>query len=195
MIRRMPCWARGNRSRGRHSFDQRGASAVEFALIAPVFCLLLVGAIDLGGMLWTKLNLDGAVTSAANYTVNNASSVGSTGGAGLATDLASLVASGHAANWANAVIVVNNGPTATLTAGTVTTSGTASNANNSYCPTKSGSTVTWGAAMTSGATCPGGGRAGRFVTILATRTYKPVFASYGFVGNGVIAASAVVQAQ
>ncbi|WP_158809086.1 TadE/TadG family type IV pilus assembly protein [Beijerinckia sp. L45] len=176
-------------------FDDGGASAVEFALIAPVFCLLLVGAIDLGGMLWTKLNLDGAVTAAANYSVNNAGSVSSSQGGTLATALATLVASGHAANWANAVIVVNDGPTATLTGGVVTTGGTAGNADNSYCPTKAGGVVTWGAAMTSGAACAGGGRAGKFVTILATRTYKPIFASYGFVGNGVIAATAVVQAQ
>lgn len=38
----------------RLSGDRRGATAVEFALLAPVFLLLLCGMIEIGRMLWAK---------------------------------------------------------------------------------------------------------------------------------------------
>ena len=175
--------------------DTTGLAAVEFALIAPVFCLILVGAIDLGRALYTKFGIDSAVSAAANYAVNNASSVNSGSGSSLAVNLASIVASGHAANWANATVVVNNGPSATLTAGVITSSGTAANADSCYCPTRGASGVTWGAPVACGATCATGGIAGKFISIVASRTFVAIFSSYGIVKSGAIGGSAVVETQ
>lgn len=175
--------------------DESGTSAVEFALLAPVFCLILVGAIDFGGVLFTKFNLDGSASAAANYAVLNAANVNSSAGPSLAVNLANVVASGHAANWANATIVVNNGPTATLSNGTITAGGTAANADNSYCPTRSGNTISWGSSMTAGAACAGGGMAGRFVVITATRAYSPIFSSYNIVSNQTITAMTIAETQ
>ncbi len=45
--------------------DQRGAALVEFALIAPVFFLLLFGLFDLGQLVYAKAVLAGAVQEAA----------------------------------------------------------------------------------------------------------------------------------
>lgn len=42
-----------------------GLAAVEFAFIAPVFLLLMLGVFDMGQMLYAKSVLDGAVQSAA----------------------------------------------------------------------------------------------------------------------------------
>ena len=181
--------------RTRSLADESGASAVEFALLAPVFGLILVAAIDFGGVLFTKFNLDGSASAAANFALLNAGNVNSTGGPSLAANLANLVASGHASNWANATIVVNNGPTSPLSNGTVTASGAASNADNSYCPTRSGSTISWGGAMTAGTACAGGGIAGRFVVITATRAYSPIFSSYNIVSNQTITATTIVETQ
>jgi Flp pilus assembly protein TadG len=48
---------------------QRGASAVEFALIAPVLFLLLLLALDLGISLWVNLTMQYAVREGARYAV------------------------------------------------------------------------------------------------------------------------------
>lgn len=47
--------------------DRRGIAAVEFALLAPVFLGLLVGAVETGRLLWTRSVLQFAVEEAARY--------------------------------------------------------------------------------------------------------------------------------
>ncbi len=177
-------------------FHRGGASAVEFALILPVLGLILAGVADFGGALYAKFGLDGAVAAAANYALINASNVNSTSGAGLAANLATILASARAADWATGTVVVNNGPSATVdSAGRVASGGTLSNADLYYCPTGSGASVAWGASVAEGASCAGGGTAGKFVSIVAHRTYNPIFSSYGLVKNGTITAAAVVETQ
>ncbi|WP_341872086.1 TadE/TadG family type IV pilus assembly protein [Methyloferula stellata] len=173
-----------------------GASAVEFALVLPLFGLILAGVADFGGALYAKFGLDSAVAAAANYALVNATNVNSTSGASLATNLATILASARATNWATGTVVVNNGPSATVnSSGTVTSGGTASKADLYYCPTGSGASVAWGSSVAQGVSCTGGGTAGKFITIVARRSYNPIFSSYGLVKNGTITAAAVVQAQ
>jgi Flp pilus assembly protein TadG len=162
-------------------------------MIAPIFCLIFVGTIDFGGALYVKFNLTGTVSAAANYAMINSANVNSSSGTSLATNLANLAASNHASNWANATIIVNNGPTATITGGTLSSSGTAANANSCYCPTVAGTTITWGSAITCGNVCSGGGIAGKFVSITASKTYTPIFPVYGFVTASAITARTVVE--
>jgi Flp pilus assembly protein TadG len=45
--------------------DQAGASAVEFALTAPVFIMLVVGSIEFSLALWTQMGLQHGVEMAA----------------------------------------------------------------------------------------------------------------------------------
>lgn len=45
--------------------DARGATAVEFALLAPVFLLLLCGIVEVGRLLWAKQVLTEVAYSAA----------------------------------------------------------------------------------------------------------------------------------
>ena len=45
--------------------DQNGVAAVEFALIAPVFCAMLLGTMDLGHSLYMQSVLQGSVQEAA----------------------------------------------------------------------------------------------------------------------------------
>lgn len=42
-----------------------GIAAVEFALLSPVFLLMLLGAVEFGRMLWTQSTLQQAVEAAA----------------------------------------------------------------------------------------------------------------------------------
>lgn len=181
--------------------DDRGIAAVEFAVIAPLFCLLFVAAIDIGSAVYTRFKLDAAVSAGANYALINAANVSAAGGATLASNIAAIVENGVSSGYANEAIVVNNGPTATVSggtptsAGTLTTGGSNAPADSCYCPTGTTTSFTWGSAMTCAAACPGGGIAGKFVTVVATRTYNPIFSSYGLIANNTITASATVETQ
>lgn len=177
--------------------DTAGMAMVEFALLTPVLCLLLAGVIDLGGALYTKFKLDSAVSAGANYAQVNASNVNSTNGGSLATNIATIVETSEGAGFANDTVVVNDGPTTSITGGTASTSGTASNADLCYCPSGTAGSFTWGSSTTCGTACSGSntGFAGKFVTITANRTYTPIFSSYGIVQNDTITATAAVQVQ
>jgi Flp pilus assembly protein TadG len=177
--------------------DRRGIAAVEFALVTPIFCLLLAGIVDLGGALFTKFRLDSAITAGANFAQVNAGNVNSTNGQTLANNIATIVETSQGSSWADDGVVVNNGPTATVASGTATPSGTATNADVCYCPTGTPGGFTWGSAVTCGSACPGTntGYAGKFVTITASHSYSPIFSSYGIVQNNTISASAAVQVQ
>jgi hypothetical protein len=127
--------------------------------------------------------------------MNNAGSVTSTSGSSLAGTLATLVASSHGSGWANSSVVVNAGPAAANTAGSLSTSGSGAAADSCYCPTGSASSVTWGSTLTCGASCPGGGLAGKFVQITATRSYTPLFSGFGLVSAHTITANTLAQVQ
>ena len=173
--------------------DTRGIAAVEFAFVVPILCLLLAGAVDLGGVLYTQFQLNNAVAAGAAYAEINASQASSTQGATLAQNVANVVAKSQ--NAMDDSIIVNNGPTSTSTSGSLTAGGTASNADSCYCPTGSAGSPTWGSATACGTACPGSntGYAGKFIAISATAHYTPLFSSYGLVQNGTITASTIVQ--
>ena len=171
-----------------------GIAAVEFALLMPVFGLILAGIADVGGVLLTRFRLDAAVSAGANYAMVNAASVSSTSGATLAGSISTVVANNAGSTWADDAIVVNNGPSQNITAGASASGGTPANADSCYCPTISPS-FAWGAAVTCASACSGGGIAGKFVTIASTRAYAPMFSGYGLVTNNIISVTTVVQTQ
>lgn len=175
--------------------DRAGATAVEFAVVTPMLALLFAGIGDFGNVLFQRFRLDSSVSAAANYAIVNATSVSSTGGATLASNAAAILESSQGSSWANATVVVNDGPSTTITGGVASNGGTATQADGCYCPTGTASNITWGSATTCGSACPSGGLAGKFVTVVASRTYNPLFASYGIVQNGTISASTIVQVQ
>jgi Flp pilus assembly protein TadG len=57
--------------------DARGASAVEFAITAPIFCMLLVGIIEGGLLLWTQIGLQHGTQMAARCATIDRSVCGS----------------------------------------------------------------------------------------------------------------------
>ena len=189
--------------------DRRAASVVEFALMTPIFLSVLGAAIDFGMAVRIKFKLSSALDTATNYALVNASSANSTSGATLASSLATLIASANATNWASSSVTVNNGPTASVTAGsaTVTSSGTATNADSLYCPTGSGTNLTWGSQNPS--TCANSSIPGKFVLLSAKANYTPMILPISLFGNlptvtstgsnpvssVVLSASSVVQVQ
>jgi Flp pilus assembly protein TadG len=175
--------------------DRRGAAAVEFVILAPIFLLIMAGLVDFGGVLYTKFGLGASVSAATNYAAVNVSGVNSTSGAALATSLATVAANAQGTAWANATVTVNAGPSATSTGGAITTSGTATAADACYCPTGTANALTWGSAQTCSAACPASGYAGKFVVVQASKTYSPFFSSYGLVHAGVLSTTSIVQVQ
>jgi Flp pilus assembly protein TadG len=176
-MRLMIAALRRRRSR-RHN---AGVAAVEFGLMAPTFVLVFAGTVTVGDAVAVQTQLDGAVAAGINYAIVNQASANSTSGQTLANAIANLVSTSAGGNAANVTVVVNNGPTATITSGTLATSGTASNANLYYCLTGSPSSWTWGTSATSGGgACSGSGTYGKFVTITASYNFTPFVNSNSF---------------
>ena len=55
--------------------DQSASPAIEFAVIFPVFILMLMGAIEMGMVLWGRNSMNYAASMAARYAFVHASSV------------------------------------------------------------------------------------------------------------------------
>ncbi len=56
--------------RQRFAADVRGASAVEFALIAPVLAIALLGVAEFGHMTYQRTDMHGALRSGGQYVLN-----------------------------------------------------------------------------------------------------------------------------
>ena len=68
-----------------------GMAAIEFAVIVPCSYVLLMGAVDMGQMLFAYYKLDQAVASGSQYAVLNCVLVNSTSGTTLANNIATIV--------------------------------------------------------------------------------------------------------
>ena len=179
------------------SRETTGVSAVEFALVSPILLLILAGTVDIGGSLKAKFELSTAVSAGSNYALLNGANVSSAGGSALANNIVAVTASGLGSNGGNVQVVINNGSSTSLNASTsvTTQTGTVSNADQCYCPINSSGSITWGSPMTCGSICSGGGIAGKFVTISASKPYSPLFGGLGVVQGGNITVQSVVQPQ
>ncbi|MEJ0044888.1 MAG: TadE family protein [Rhodospirillales bacterium] len=158
--------------------DRRAIAAIETALMVPLFCLILVALVDLSGVVLLRLRLEMALAAAANYALINASQVNSVNGASLATAAAQMMSTNVSGPLASGTVVVNNGPTATVSHGQVVSSGSPAPADACYCPTGSSSPWNWGGSVACGQPCGSGASAGKFVTLINTQTYSPVFSTY-----------------
>jgi len=175
---------------------RRGSAAIEFAATSPVLLLLVVGAVDLGRGIQLRLKLEADLAAAVGVGLAKASQVESTDGATVASAIAAMMGANLGTTLTSGVVIVNDGPTVTITNGTAVSSGTAANADDYYCPTGSQYPWTWGTAMTSGgAACTGNGYAGKFITVYESQTFTPYFSTYHLLPSNSIPVSAIVQVQ
>jgi Flp pilus assembly protein TadG len=158
--------------------ENAGVAAVEFALYATVFLMTFAATVDIGMALFAQSELDAAVSAGAEYAANSANLVASNPD-GLNTNIADIVDNANGSGWAASTIDVNNGNDPT----------------GCYCPTGTPGNWSWGATQGCGTSCTGGGVAGQFVTITATSSITPIFASFGFAPNGTISSNALVETQ
>ena len=173
---------------------------MEFALVAPLLCLIFAGIVDLGNMVYTRMRVRDALTTGAQHALVQAQGLTAAKGAQLATDVARIVRNAGGAPFADATVVLNNGPVATATAAGAATSGSAAGVGQCYCPGVSylavppyTKTFTYGAPVACNSPCADGGRAAKFVRITASRAYTPLFIGYGIVEAGIIASTTEVQ--
>jgi len=172
-----------------------GVAAIEFAFIVPVFLVLFAGIVDVSQMLYAYYQLDQAVAAGSQYAVLNAANVTSTTGASLASSIATVVENANGTAWTNDAVVVNNGPTVTVTNENASSSGTAANADDYYCLTGSQMSWTWGTGYTTQTNCSGGGTAGKYVTITASYSFVPLVSIYHVIGSSTLHQSAAVRVQ
>ncbi len=158
--------------------EAAGVAAIEFAVYATVFLMIVAATVDIGLLLFTNSELDAAVSAGAQYAVNNAAMVLSNP-SGLNTDISAIVDNANGSSWATSTVNVNN----------------SNDATGCYCPTGTPGSWNWGSAVSCGSACAGNGVAGQFVTITASRTISPMFPAFGFVQNGAISRSALVETQ
>jgi Flp pilus assembly protein TadG len=184
----------------RLAHDRRGAAAMEFALVAPVLCLVFAGIVDLGNMVYTRMRVRDALNTGAQHALVQAQDLTAAKGAQLAADVARIVRNAGGAPFSDATVLLNNGPTATDTAEGARTSGSAAAVEQCYCPGVSykatppyTKTFTYGAAVACNSACTDGGKAAKFIRITAARAYTPLFAGYGIVEAGTISYTAEVQ--
>ena len=181
--------------RDRLPFARNAIAAVEFALMAPVLLLLLAAVVDMGNLLFLRLQLESAVAAACSYAITSAGNVSSTNGAALATNLSQILVANVGSPITAGSVIVNDGPSVTITNGVSVAGGVASKADLLYCPTGTASPWSWGAAVSANTTCPLGGVSGKFVTVSVSARLTPIFSSYGFVKNNTVTASAIMEAQ
>ena len=64
----------------RFYFDDRGQSVVELAIIAPLFLLLLFGAIDVGAFMYDGIEVSNAARAGVQYGISNQQTMADPGG-------------------------------------------------------------------------------------------------------------------
>jgi Flp pilus assembly protein TadG len=158
--------------------ENSGVAAVEFAIFSILLLTIFAGTVDIGRSLFTVFELDNALGAATQYTVNNAAMVG-TNASGLGTNITNIVNNLNGTGWATSTIDVNNN----------------NDGSYCYCPTGTSGHWSWGSSVTCGNSCTGSGIAGQFVAITARRGITPLFPAFGFVANGQISRSILVETQ
>lgn len=172
--------------------DIKGNAGIEFALVAPIFALIFLASIDLGMLIFSRFQLEEAVSASASYAIAHADQVDGANGGELAKNLALMIASNYQGD-ATAFIEINNGSQASYDGTKIKVGGVASQANACYCPNGMASAVEWGSQQTCGTSCPDGGSAGRYVSVSAREAYTPIFSMFDVVTDGFISASTIVQ--
>jgi Flp pilus assembly protein TadG len=156
-----------------------GTAAVEFALLASLFMIIVAGIAEFGYWIYAASELTAAVSAGSQYAANNGAMV-ATDPSGLAAAVSAVVNNANGAGWATSTVNVNNGSSA-----------------NCHCPTGTPGNWMWGSAVACGSACAGGGVAGQFVTITASPSsaVSAGFPTFNLTYSGTMSRSAIVETQ
>lgn len=151
--------------------DTSGVSATEFAILAPVFFVILAGIVDIGFTLYSKFRMESQVSAVANYamTSNNIPTSDSTKKEfedflERLVDIARLSATNNTIQSLSKIHVnLNNSYTGTWESDKFTGNIQSGDVADCYCPSRAASTITWGSSVTCGSVCSNGSRAGKYL--------------------------------
>ncbi|PYE30326.1 TadE-like protein [Rhizobium sp. PP-F2F-G38] len=165
--------------------SRSGASAVEFALIAPVFLLLFAGTAEIGLATMTRMQVNEAVSAAVNRAlISGAAVTAATADTTVSTFATMLrVARGGQSEHSQLAISFNGGRTYTSVEGRMTPKGSASAVDECRCPTQSGGTIQWGSKVPCATACPDKSLSARYVSFELTQPYKPLLPAAGLIGT------------
>ncbi len=175
--------------------DRRAVASVELVLVTPLLALMSFAVVDIGNVLYTRALLGAALQAGNNYAVSRAADISTSTASSVSSSIGTIVSNTTTTNFANVVVTVNNGPRTTVTGGTASTTDSTPATTNALCYCPSTTTYAWGASVACGSTCTGGGVAGRFVQITASKTLTPMFSTYGLVANNVVTVRNMVQTE
>jgi Flp pilus assembly protein TadG len=164
---------------------QDGVSAVEFAMVAPIFLLLLSAAVDFGSVVYARMQMENAAQSAMTYAMGHGQPLDSASAASLAQDVQQIIVA-QLGSTLTLTVDINHGAQRSYVNGTSQASGTASHATQCYCPSITGAGVAWGTAMACNKPCTGGDGNGKFVYLRISQPFSPIFGSYGLVEDGLL---------
>lgn len=173
--------------------DTRGNAAIEFAVLAPIFILIMAVSSDIGALIFARFQLEAAISNSASYTIVHADQIDGTNDNQLAKNLALMIAGQYTSGDTSSSIIVNDGVQAAYDGATIKIDGTPGSTGACFCPTGTAVAFDWGSQQTCSSSCPDGANAGKYVVIAAKQSYAPLFSGYGIVNDGFIYASAVVQ--
>ena len=156
-----------------------GAAAIELALMAPIFAVLLIAIVDFAFAFYSKQQLATAVSTAMQFAYNNGQNVSAAQVPTFLANVATVAKTATSLSLATPTVKFNN-------------ASDGSNANSCYCI--DGPSGTWTTA-TCGTSCSTNGpTAGKYVSIVASYSYTPIIRS-DFLAAGTVSDSILVRVQ
>lgn len=136
-----------------------GVSAIEFAILTPIFILVLIAIVEFGSAILIRIEINSRISSISNYFTIS-------GQRTYPEDLISELLNAHGgAAIQNISLNINNSIFSELGNGGFQYNSTSTPPSNCYCPSGAQDNITWGSPVSCGNTCPSGSRAGRYVLV------------------------------
>lgn len=163
--------------------DRSGVAAVEFALVAPLFLLLIVGLVDLGIAYHAKLRVNAAISAASYYAFQKGQGLTAATAPAYKTSVEGVASSllDKLSDDLSVEVRINDDPTG-------------AKASTTFCV--SGYPPVFKAAGATSSRCGGNTTSGKFVRIDVSGHITPIFLSANLFGGSLsVADSALVRIQ
>ena len=152
--------------------DQTGTAAVEFAILAPMFLIILAGIVNIGLALNWKIAAEARVSALSNFAiVSNLDFTDEQSALDFLDQAKSLFSQSpiqpYSSEHENLTINVNNSIELKIAGGQASTNNSGSTLDECYCPTYSSSIVIWGNQFDCTEACPNGHTAAHYIEITA----------------------------
>lgn len=177
--------------------DTSGVSATEFALVAPIFLILLSGIVDIGFTLYSKFRMEGQVSFIANYAMTSeipASNSEAEDFLETLTDMARLSESNNSIQRLHRIHVnLNNAYVGTWENGIFSAQSLSGDVSDCYCPVRAGNTIIWGISADCGLICTDNSAAGKYLWFEAENS-SPIslFSQFGFSADQIKSTAFVI---